>query len=267
MSGINVAAAVRWTFALAILGAAFAGPAQAKETIGADFETSGAPFGTVADTDEDGARMVTWEPPPQFVASGGLTADTAGIITRFRLETGTLTLDPRIQVRVLRFVSGTTFTVGLASPGFDTQPGLAEYPVRIPIEAGQRIGLDILPGLANQAIEMLGAGDAEPRIGMLYSDNAPALTNTDALYDTSFGSSIPLYAADIEPDADGDGFGDETQDACPAKAAQQTPCPAPVAAPCSKLKGKARKRCLCKRKPKKARAKCLKRVNKKARKR
>lgn len=35
---------------------------------------------------------------------------------------------------------------------------------------------------------------------------------------------IPVVAS-IEPDADGDGYGDETQDGCPQSAAYQGPCP------------------------------------------
>src|SRR5205085_4335180 len=33
-----------------------------------------------------------------------------------------------------------------------------------------------------------------------------------------------LVSADIEPDADHDGFGDETQDQCPSQATTQGPC-------------------------------------------
>jgi hypothetical protein len=35
----------------------------------------------------------------------------------------------------------------------------------------------------------------------------------------------------LEPDADGDGFGDETQDACPSDASTQGPCPPAVDSP------------------------------------
>jgi uncharacterized repeat protein (TIGR01451 family) len=38
-----------------------------------------------------------------------------------------------------------------------------------------------------------------------------------------------LYNADVEPDADGDGFGDETQDACAQDGTRQTPCAADLA--------------------------------------
>jgi Ca2+-binding RTX toxin-like protein len=37
-----------------------------------------------------------------------------------------------------------------------------------------------------------------------------------------------LIAANVEPDSDRDGFGDETQDQCPTNATIQGPCPAPL---------------------------------------
>jgi hypothetical protein len=42
--------------------------------------------------------------------------------------------------------------------------------------------------------------------------------------DIAFSVIIPLNA-DLEPDADGDGFGDITQDGCPTSAATQGACP------------------------------------------
>jgi hypothetical protein len=38
-----------------------------------------------------------------------------------------------------------------------------------------------------------------------------------------------VYNADVEPDADGDGFGDETQDLCAADPTRQTACVADLA--------------------------------------
>jgi hypothetical protein len=52
-------------------------------------------------------------------------------------------------------------------------------------------------------------------------------------------NAIMLANADIEPDADRDGFGDETQDACPINAATQGACPA---VPIKRKKCKKRKK-------------------------
>jgi hypothetical protein len=52
---------------------------------------------------------------------------------------------------------------------------------------------------------------------------------------TTFGSSHPGQALDLaavlEPDADGDGFGDETQDNCPGTAGPLNGCPPPTVGP------------------------------------
>jgi hypothetical protein len=63
-----------------------------------------------------------------------------------------------------------------------------------------------------------------------------------------------MYAqADVEPDADRDGFGDETQDQCPSEAATQGACvkPAGTAKKCKKKKRKKGKRARASGKPKK----------------
>ena len=68
----------------------------------------------------------------------------------------------------------------------------------------------------------------------------PPLGSTDSYPDS--GASRLTFAAFIEPDADNDGFGDETQDACPNDASRQDDCVAPGAtitkAPADKLKTK-----------------------------
>jgi Ca2+-binding RTX toxin-like protein len=54
---------------------------------------------------------------------------------------------------------------------------------------------------------------------------------------TGLLSARILVAANVEPDSDRDGFGDETQDKCPTNGAIQGPCPQPIA-PTPTCKGK-----------------------------
>jgi hypothetical protein len=69
-------------------------------------------------------------------------------------------------------------------------------------------------------------------------------------------------SAVLEPDADGDGFGDETQDQCPTNATTQGPCPTPAAAPTGQRAVAIKK---CKKKfPGKAKAKKRKKCKKRA---
>jgi hypothetical protein len=71
--------------------------------------------------------------------------------------------------------------------------------------------------------------------------------------------NLLLASGTIEADADGDGFGDETQDACPTDAATQDACPAAPTSPTT------RKRCKKKHKKHAAGAAKKKKCKKKKR--
>jgi hypothetical protein len=60
---------------------------------------------------------------------------------------------------------------------------------------------------------------------VLRPEDIPANTTAPYASDTS-GSIIPVRAT-VEPDADNDGFGDETQDGCPTDPNTHAACPAP----------------------------------------
>ncbi len=90
-------------------------------------------------------------------------------------------------------------------------------PARVPVQAGQHIGISFSGDL--QATYN-SSGDKftyaySPR---LETDRRPSFEATGEL----------TLRATVEPDADGDGFGDETQDKCPSQAATQGPCVPPA---------------------------------------
>lgn len=100
------------------------------------------------------------------------------------------------------------------------------FAVRVPIRAGQRLGLGY------SATNMACATAAD------YADDATLVKSPfDADTTTAFAASGVLSApghtfrpnigAVLEPDADNDGFGDVSQDACPASAYTQAVCPEP----------------------------------------
>jgi hypothetical protein len=111
---------------------------------------------------------------------------------------------------------GTTLT--LAAEDQKTIAGvLTEFPLRIPVSGGERIGLHIVgftPGCLNQT------GLGGDQIGVAGA--------------ASLGAAVPLspqggyrfnVAVTVEADADKDGFGDESQDLCPTDASIQVNCP------------------------------------------
>jgi hypothetical protein len=86
---------------------------------------------------------------------------------------------------------------------------------RLPVTQGQHLAVDGSPNL-----EALHVSDGN-KWTYLY---APPLVDGQGGRDSTTVTEELLVQADIEPDADHDGFGDETQDQCPTQATTQGPC-------------------------------------------
>jgi hypothetical protein len=99
-------------------------------------------------------------------------------------------------------------------------PGLNVFSERLPIEAGATVGVDDDPGgpqyfgIARQGDHLAWFGPPLPVLGF---GSARPTGVTDGLE--------LLMNADIEPDADHDGYGDETQDGCPTDPSTHGACP------------------------------------------
>jgi hypothetical protein len=111
---------------------------------------------------------------------------------------------------------------------------VSEFSVRIPVSGGERIGLgmpqEATPGCifkTSDAADIVGVQE-EVGVGSL----TPLMPAPGFLFNV---------AADIEPDADHDGYGDETQDGCTADPARQGPC-ADTDSPETKIKKHPKKR-------------------------
>jgi hypothetical protein len=91
---------------------------------------------------------------------------------------------------------------------------------RIRVEAGDLIGLQVV----GQAFACRGNSDSEYAVARGPGD--PAVGTPFATEDVETGSLLNMGAV-VEADADGDGFGDETQDGCPHDPFRQGDCKAP----------------------------------------
>ena len=154
-----------------------------------------------------------------------ITAQTDGVIVRWRVRAATA---GQVRLRVMRPVgngrfeaAGTSQPATLFAPSSPGQDQVYSNPTRLSVNQGDYIGLN-----------------RERRSGALYSQRSG-----DAFDVFQFDVAVPdgdsegadtnqkgvelLLNADVEPDKDGDGFGDETQDNCPSIANDQTdnPCP------------------------------------------
>jgi hypothetical protein len=181
--------------------------ASASTTIGDDFASGGC---TGAGTPLTRLRVQTSSPGNTY------EAPFDGVITSW---TGTKEMWDFAGLRVVRLGSGTSFSV----IGADAQrPDGATNLVRIPVRQRDVIGLYF-----NGSLGCVGSN-----VGSGYGTR-------DSIADVPAGGSgsfdpaqdFPGYkisvAAQIEHDADGDGYGDETQDLCPSDASTQGACPLP----------------------------------------
>jgi hypothetical protein len=180
-----------------------------------------------------------------------------GVITSWSFLGGT-SVPSQMKLK-LATIGVTTLNVVAQS---DSQIPLANqlntFTSHVPAHAGEVIGFyfpspNFVPCAANPA--------AGYTADFVSGDVAPGTNN--AGFNPDPNSHLDLSAT-LEPDADHDGFGDETQDQCPTNAATQGPCPTTAAAPTGERDAAIKK---CKKKFKgKAKAKKRKKCIKKAKK-
>jgi hypothetical protein len=149
-------------------------------------------------------------------------APTSGIITQGKTTIG-LSFPAgvlSVTLQVYRAAGPSQFTlVGQSAPA-PVSPGANTFAARVPVQAGDHVGFS---GQAGGEQVGLFCETEDPADLMAYAGSPPPLGGTGT-FKTVSGYRAPI-AAVIEPDADNDGFGDETQDGCPQSAAVQTPCP------------------------------------------
>jgi hypothetical protein len=98
---------------------------------------------------------------------------------------------------------------------------------RIPVEAGDLLGSGVLvihEGKTEQGAIFCETKNPGDEIGEIPGDPVTGVTASTAT--TEAGLQNPV-TVNVEPDADHDGYGDETQDKCPTDASTQGPCPTP----------------------------------------
>jgi hypothetical protein len=192
----------------------------------------GATDSAPAATTEIGAVQEVHNSMPPFEPSGGgdtvQVSETAGtyavppgygVITAFEHSTGTA--GGTLHFKVYRPVGAGFFTV--ASSSFAVAAGTTStFAVRIPVLPGDRLGLSSATDTVQLAYQTFSATD---QFAFLPIDSNPQ-PGTTVMPDGPFARGYKLdVAARVESDADGDGFGDDSQDYCPSNAATQGPCP------------------------------------------
>lgn len=155
------------------------------------------------------------------------TIPVSGVVTRWRFSVEPLPPDASYVETLKIFrptgVFGQFQVVGESAP-IVLASGTNISPTRIPVLAGDHIGASLTLGTETGGLFCMTENPGD-RIG-LFAGN-PSTGSTQTLGAEASGYQIPIVVS-VEPDADKDGFGDETQDQCPQSAALQAACP-PVA--------------------------------------
>lgn len=203
------ARSIRRGAVLAVIAASlFAAPqVAASTTVGEDFSTS-----------DSGCGGPTSDFHVQITSPASTyAAPFDGVLTSWTSNTDNWTTG---VLKVVRLGSGSSFTV-LGQDGPRASDGIA-HQIRISIRQGDVLGLYMTAPTGCVGRDMTGysTGHAAGDVGL-----GPGTFNA-----TYSNYQIPV-TAQIEHDADGDGYGDETQDGCPTDASKQGPCSVPDTTP------------------------------------
>jgi hypothetical protein len=146
-----------------------------------------------------------------------ITVPAAGVVTAWTtrlVSTETVTLQ---RMRVFRATGNSNEFTNVAETPYEVvSQGVHTFETRISVQAGDRFG-------AWGPFGSLTCTTSNPAdsLGTFSGDATEGSTHT---FSASSGEQVAISAV-VEPDVDGDGYGDETQDKCPQKATLQTPCP------------------------------------------
>ena len=175
----------------------------------------------------------------QSAAPGGeYTVPFSGVITSWSFQSGP---SPPTSLR-LKFGRaagpGDIFTIVAEGPvEFPAPSVLNTFAARVPVEGGAVLGYHAGPPANGQCT----SGATAPHQVVFTSGDPPPGATVD--FDGPFTNTRIDLLAVLEPDADGDGFGDETQDLCPAEGGNSgAACVPPVTTITSGPKKKTRKK-------------------------
>lgn len=162
-----------------------------------------------------------------YMRSAPYVVPTDGVVTEMTLRGGPDTSGQGRGVVVRRTTGTSVRIIGVGeTENFDAVLQLRSGPASIPVKAGDWLGIHV----TTQYNCFENTGSDSDLFGVLVS---PPSVDPGDEYDSDLegpGSRLSVSAV-VEADGDGDGFGDESQDACPFDPTKQAaPCTADVAA-------------------------------------
>ena len=156
-----------------------------------------------------------------FSPAGQYVIPSAGVITSWSYLAASMP-PSQLRLKIIRGNGGNSYTV-LGESAVQTGLSLNSlntFGTRITVHAGERLGL--FAAFAGDCV-----GETAPAgYGTAIFSGGNQAVNSTATYMQQAMERLDVSAV-LEPDADNDGFGDETQDACPGDASIQGDCAPP----------------------------------------
>jgi hypothetical protein len=169
--------------------------------------------------------MVSLNQPPSGGGEYTAGSPVSGVITHFELYVAAAA-PAQVALRTARLslIAGSEGKAAVATlirsavpvTVIPTPPGEAkieEFATQLPITKGEHLAVDS----TDVSLTYDSSGD---RYTFNYSPTVVDGTHAES----NRSDGVLQVQASVEPDADGDGFGDETQDQCPSQATTQGPC-------------------------------------------
>jgi hypothetical protein len=148
-----------------------------------------------------------------------VTVPSSGVITRWRLSVAPFPGSIPEALKVLRPTGAANEFEAVAESVQSISAGSNIFDVRIPVRAGDHLGL------YGSGSEIGTLACAPVAGGVIRLSKTPAPLGSKQVFGEEFKEvQVPVLAL-VEADADGDGYGDESQDKCPRSATLQTECP------------------------------------------
>lgn len=156
--------------------------------------------------------------PPANQEPGGTVAPSDGVIVGWTLRSGNSLIEHKVRLRVIR---GTEAVATGPTESLQLNAGFNNFLARLPVQAGDKIGIDTLEVAELQSVPVIRSLP-----GASFQRWFPPLADGQTFAPTVTTSDFELMLnATLEPDADKDGWGDETQDKCVGSAGAADGCP------------------------------------------
>jgi hypothetical protein len=166
-------------------------------------------------------------------APGGAVVPAAGVITSWSVGHGPIQTSGggaatatllTVSLRVVRGAGAVGVAMGTGpTENLPQAAGVSTFAARLPVQVGDRIGYDLRFAPGN--LFLMGGGTGSPGDVIGYAFGWPdGSTPSTYLDSSSIAATYLPISATVEPDADGDGYGDLTQDQCSTDRTTQAAC-------------------------------------------